>query len=136
MQQLYVYANQYEKISEEYTLSENWDSLKNECDGCRRCRLCETRHNVVFGAGNERVEVMLIGEGPGENEDLRGEPFVGRGGILLDKMLEVVDLSRKSNIYIAVSIYILAAQQSLPHMHPPCRAMAAPVTAQKAPIRR
>lgn len=100
MQQLYVYANQHEKISEEYTLSENWDSLKNECDGCRRCRLCETRHNVVFGAGNEHVEVMLIGEGPGEQEDLQGIPFVGPAGKLLDSMLEMIDLDR-SKVYIA-----------------------------------
>ena len=81
-------------------MSENWDSLKNECDGCRRCRLCETRHNVVFGAGNERVEVMLIGEGPGEQEDLQGIPFVGPAGKLLDSMLEMIDLDR-SKVYIA-----------------------------------
>ncbi len=79
----------------------DWDSLKSDCLGCMRCELGKTRTNLVFGTGNERAEVMFIGEGPGEQEDLRGEPFVGRGGQLLDKYLEAVDLDRKKNIYIA-----------------------------------
>lgn len=78
----------------------NLDELKAECMSCRRCQLCETRTNVVFGVGSERTEVMFIGEGPGENEDLQGEPFVGRAGKLLDDMLEMIDLDR-SKIYIA-----------------------------------
>ncbi len=77
------------------------DELRAECLGCKNCKLCETRTNVVFGIGNPKTKVLFIGEGPGENEDLKGEPFVGRGGILLDKMLSVVDLSRDKNIYIA-----------------------------------
>jgi DNA polymerase len=56
---------------------------------------------VVFGVGNEKARVMLVGEGPGENEDLLGEPFVGRAGKLLDKMLESIDLNRDKNVYIA-----------------------------------
>lgn len=80
---------------------ENWDDLKLECDKCRKCKLAETRTNVVFGVGNKNAEVLFIGEGPGENEDLQGEPFVGRGGQLLDKMLAAIDLSREKNIYIA-----------------------------------
>ena len=80
---------------------ETWEQLKAECMQCRKCSLCETRTNLVFGAGNENAEVMFIGEGPGENEDLQGEPFVGRGGKLLDKYLEAIDLDRKKNIYIA-----------------------------------
>lgn len=79
----------------------NLEELRSECLNCQRCKLCAARTNVVFGVGSPNADVMFIGEGPGENEDLRGEPFVGRGGMLLDKMLEVVDLSRKSNIYIA-----------------------------------
>lgn len=79
----------------------DFDSLKERCLSCNKCRLCETRTNVVFGVGNPKAKVMFIGEGPGENEDLQGEPFVGRGGQLLDKMLDVIDLSRKNNIYIA-----------------------------------
>ena len=77
-----------------------WNELKTQCEACRACGLCETRHNVVFGVGNPQAEVMFIGEGPGENEDLQGEPFVGRAGKLLDTMLEAVGLSRKHNIYI------------------------------------
>ena len=76
------------------------EELKKECLACRRCGLCETRTNVVFGVGNPEAEVMFIGEGPGEQEDLQGEPFVGRAGKLLDDMLELIDLDR-SKIYIA-----------------------------------
>lgn len=82
----------------------DWDELITECKNCSRCRLCETRHNVVVGIGPRDAEVMFIGEGPGENEDLQGEPFVGRAGKLLDKMLEAVDLSRHKNIYIANTV--------------------------------
>ena len=80
---------------------DNFEELKQNCLNCRKCGLCETRTNVVVGVGNPRAKVMFIGEGPGENEDLQGEPFVGRGGQLLDKMLAAVDLDRRSNIYIA-----------------------------------
>ncbi len=80
---------------------ETWEQLKADCMQCRKCALCETRTNLVFGVGNENAEVMFIGEGPGENEDLQGEPFVGRGGKLLDKYLEAIDLDRRKNIYIA-----------------------------------
>lgn len=80
---------------------ENWDELEKSCKECHRCGLCETRHNVVFGVGNPNAQVLFVGEGPGENEDLQGEPFVGRGGQLLDKMLAAVDLDRNKNIYIA-----------------------------------
>ena len=79
----------------------NWDELEAQCLSCRKCPLCEERTNVVFGVGPRDAEVLFIGEGPGENEDLQGEPFVGRGGKLLDDMLEIIDLSRKENIYIA-----------------------------------
>lgn len=79
----------------------DWDELKKACMRCEKCSLCETRHNVVFGVGNPSAKVLFVGEGPGENEDLQGEPFVGRGGQLLDKYLAAVDLDRKKNIYIA-----------------------------------
>lgn len=80
---------------------DNFEELKAACLNCNQCKLCSTRTNVVFGVGNPDADVMFIGEGPGENEDLQGEPFVGRGGQLLDKMLAAVDLDRKKNIYIA-----------------------------------
>ncbi|MGP1594410.1 MAG: uracil-DNA glycosylase [Treponema sp.] len=76
-------------------------------DACRNCRLAETRTNPVAGEGPEElshlsnsVEVMVIGEGPGADEDAQGRPFVGRAGQLLDKMLESIGLSRKTNCYI------------------------------------
>ncbi len=79
----------------------DWETLEQTCRSCQKCALADTRHNVVFGVGPRDAEVMFIGEGPGENEDLQGEPFVGRGGKLLDDMLEVIDLSREKNVYIA-----------------------------------
>lgn len=79
----------------------DWDALKETALACKACRLAETRKNVVFGVGNPEAKVMFIGEGPGANEDATGEPFVGRAGQLLDKMLLACGLSRKENIFIA-----------------------------------
>lgn len=79
----------------------DFETLKQECLACRRCGLCETRQNVVFGQGVADAEVMFIGEGPGANEDEQGLPFVGRSGNLLDQYLEAVDLSREKNVFIA-----------------------------------
>ena len=75
--------------------------LHEECQSCEKCPLGKTRTNLVFGCGNPEAKIMFIGEGPGEQEDLQGEPFVGRSGQLLDKYLQVIDLDRKKNIYIA-----------------------------------
>lgn len=77
------------------------EQLRERCLGCTKCQLCSTRTNVVFGVGNPDSKVMFIGEGPGEQEDLKGEPFVGRAGKLLDLMLDAVGLSREKDIYIA-----------------------------------
>ena len=85
----------------EYT---DWKSLTDACLECRACGLCETRTNVVVGVGPETAEVLFIGEGPGENEDLQGEPFGGRGGKLLDLALHAVGLDRRRNIYIGNSV--------------------------------
>ena len=79
---------------------EELKTLREKCLSCARCSLSETRTNVVFGVGRENAEVLFIGEGPGEQEDLQGEPFVGRAGKLLDDMLSIIDLDR-SMIYIA-----------------------------------
>ena len=78
-----------------------WQELEKACNACERCALCQTRTNVVFGVGKQDAEVMFIGEGPGENEDLQGEPFVGRAGKLLDDMMKIIDLDRNKNVYIA-----------------------------------
>ena len=64
----------------------NWDQLYAECMDCRKCGLADTRHNVVFGEGARDAEVMFIGEGPGEQEDLTGRPFVGRAGYLRNQV--------------------------------------------------
>lgn len=74
--------------------------LRQDCLNCSRCALKNSRHNVVFGVGPEHAEVMFVGEGPGENEDLQGEPFVGAAGQFLDEMLSIIGLSRR-NCYIA-----------------------------------
>lgn len=78
----------------------DWQSLEEICMDCAKCGLCQTRHHVVFGVGPRDADVMFIGEGPGEQEDLKGEPFVGPAGKLLDDMLSIIDLSRE-NCYIA-----------------------------------
>ena len=79
----------------------DWETLEQQCRGCTRCALAAGRRQVVFGAGNRDAEVLLVGEGPGANEDAQGEPFVGRAGQLLDRMLAGVGLTRAENVYIA-----------------------------------
>lgn len=80
-----------------------WEKLKGQCLGCRKCGLCETRTNVVFGVGAPDAEVLLIGEAPGAREDELGEPFVGRAGKLLDDMLAMIGLNRQK-VYITNSV--------------------------------
>ena len=76
------------------------EELKKDCLNCQKCDLAKTRTNLVFGVGNPDTEVLFVGEGPGFNEDMQGEPFVGRGGQLLDKYLKHINLDRNNNIYI------------------------------------
>ena len=83
------------------TEAEALQALQESIADCTACGLCQGRHNIVFGTGNPHARVLLVGEGPGENEDLQGEPFVGRAGILLDKMLLALGFSRQENVYIA-----------------------------------
>ena len=78
----------------------SWEELHAACDKCTDCGLCRTRHNVVFGVGNPESPLMFVGEGPGEQEDLQGIPFVGPAGKLLDDMLSIIDLDRE-HCYIA-----------------------------------
>lgn len=78
----------------------SWETLEGACLNCRKCRLWETRTNVVIGVGNRNADIMFVGEGPGQQEDLQGEPFVGPAGKLLDKMLASIGLDRE-NVYIA-----------------------------------
>ena len=74
--------------------------LKNDVINCKKCSLSDTRTNAVFGVGDFSASLMLVGEAPGEQEDLSGEPFVGRAGQLLDKMLAAIDRSRKNDVFI------------------------------------
>ena len=90
------------------------DELEIKCKNCTKCDLCEGRTNLVFGIGKKDADIMLIGEGPGENEDLQGQPFVGRSGQLLDKFLASVDLSRDKNVYIANMVKCRAPQHRDP----------------------
>ncbi len=81
-------------------MKEQWEALEQECLSCHECALCRERRNVVFGTGNREAEIMLIGEGPGANEDEQGIPFVGKAGQLLDDMLALIGLDR-TKVYIA-----------------------------------
>ena len=93
----------------------DWNELRAACNSCTRCGLCEKRTNVVFGVGNPETDIMFIGEGPGEQEDLQGEPFVGPAGKLLDEMLCIIDLDRKKNCYIANIVKCRPPQNRDPH---------------------
>jgi len=75
--------------------------IQEDIGDCRRCRLCEQRHTVVFGVGNPHARVMFVGEGPGAEEDARGEPFVGRAGQLLTDIITKGMGLRRSETYIA-----------------------------------
>ena len=78
----------------------DWESLNSACLQCQRCPLCATRTQVVFGVGPHDAEILFVGEGPGQQEDLQGEPFVGPAGHFLDDMLSIIGLGRH-NCYIA-----------------------------------
>ena len=78
----------------------DWEALKQQCLLCDKCELAQTRTNVVFGVGPTDAEILFVGEGPGGQEDLLGEPFVGPAGHFLDDMLSIIGLSRQ-NCYIA-----------------------------------
>ena len=77
----------------------SWAQLAEEISACRKCRLCETRTNVVPGEGDPHAALMFIGEGPGRDEDMQGRPFVGRSGELLTRMIAAIGLEREQ-VYI------------------------------------
>ncbi len=83
-----------EGLSREAIAALDWDGLRSAVADCRACGLCESRKNTVFGVGHSQAHWMIIGEAPGEQEDLQGEPFVGPAGKLLDNMLRSLGLSR------------------------------------------
>jgi uracil-DNA glycosylase family 4 len=77
------------------------DSLREFIGDCKRCKLCQGRTNVVFGVGNPKAKLTFVGEGPGRDEDIKGEPFVGRAGQLLTDIIEKGMLLKRSDVYIA-----------------------------------
>lgn len=81
-------------------MNDSWEALRRDCEACTGCGLCQERKHVVFGVGNPESPILFVGEGPGEQEDLQGIPFVGPAGRLLDDMLRMIDLDR-SKVYIA-----------------------------------
>ena len=85
----------YSKVAD-YSLDEFYSSIKN----CQACQLGATRKSFVFGVGDKNADLLLVGEAPGEKEDMEGIPFVGRAGRLLDKILSAISLSRDSGVYI------------------------------------
>lgn len=79
---------------------DNWEKLEKAIIGCRKCKLCENRLNIVFGEGNKNANIMFIGEGPGADEDKQGIPFVGRAGQLMNKAFDALGINREK-IYIS-----------------------------------
>jgi uracil-DNA glycosylase family 4 len=79
----------------------NWADLQSAVAACEACKLCSGRTNTVFGVGDPQADWMIVGEAPGENEDLQGEPFAGQDGKLLDNMLAALGLNRRRHVYIA-----------------------------------
>ena len=78
----------------------NWEDLENSIINCNKCKLCKNRTNIVFGIGNKNADIMLIGEGPGADEDKQGIPFVGKAGQLMNKAFEGLGIDR-GKVYIA-----------------------------------
>jgi uracil-DNA glycosylase family 4 len=85
----------------DYVAPPDWEGLRAAVKDCTHCKLCSTRTQTVFGVGVENASLMVVGEGPGADEDAQGEPFVGRAGKLLDEMLKSIGRSRKDNVFIA-----------------------------------
>jgi DNA polymerase len=79
----------------------DWEPLQQAVAACQACKLCQGRRNTVFGVGDPQADWLVVGEAPGENEDIQGEPFVGQAGKLLDNMLASLGLNRRRNVYIA-----------------------------------
>ena len=77
----------------------SWEMIERQIANCRRCGLCQQRHSIVLGEGNRSADIMLVGEGPGADEDAFGRPFVGKAGQLLDKMFSAIDIKREE-LYI------------------------------------
>jgi uracil-DNA glycosylase len=93
-------AREPDPVAEPTRARQTLAQIATDLGDCQRCKLCSTRNSIVFGVGAEDAPLMFVGEAPGEQEDRRGEPFVGPAGELLDKMIEAMGWSRQS-VYIA-----------------------------------
>lgn len=78
----------------------NFKELEEQIKDCKKCKLCNNRHNIVLGTGNRQAKIMFIGEGPGADEDIQGEPFVGKAGKLMDQAFKGIGINREE-VYIA-----------------------------------
>lgn len=93
---------------------QNMEELEKSAAGCTKCNLCNGRRNIVFGVGNKEADVMMIGEGPGADEDMQGIPFVGRAGQLMNKAFQGLRIQR-DKIYIANVVKCRPPQNRVPH---------------------
>lgn len=92
---------------------DNWEELEESIKGCKKCKLCTNRTNIVFGIGDKNADVMFIGEGPGADEDRQGEPFVGKAGQLMDKAFQALEINR-DKVYIANIVKCRPPQNRVP----------------------
>ena len=99
-----IYSNIHKKegntLTKPESTSESILSFQSSIENCRKCNLGTTRNKFVFGAGDPSADLLLVGEAPGQEEDLQGEPFVGRAGRLLDKILKAIGYTRNTNVFI------------------------------------
>lgn len=91
-------------LSSEAVAGMDWPELTTQVANCRACVLCEQRKQAVLGVGDRNPDWLFIGEGPGADEDVKGEPFVGQAGKLLDNMLASLDIARGNKVYIANAV--------------------------------
>lgn len=94
----------------------DWEQLVATVSTCRKCTLCEKRKQAVLGVGDRHADWLFVGEGPGADEDEKGEPFVGQAGKLLDNMLAAIGLQRGKNVYIANAVKCRPPQNRTPEM--------------------
>ncbi len=92
---------------------DNWEELEESIKGCKKCKLCMNRNNIVFGTGNKNADIMFIGEGPGADEDRLGEPFVGKAGQLMNKAFQALEINRE-DVYIANVVKCRPPQNRVP----------------------
>ncbi len=92
---------------------DTWEVLEKSIENCNKCKLCNTRKNIVFGTGNKNAKIMFIGEGPGADEDIQGIPFVGKAGQLMDKALKGLGINRE-DLYIANIVKCRPPQNRVP----------------------